>query len=223
MSIELAVAWASRTLRLPRAADDAARMFEQAARDGRPATLLVSDHLSNDGKGWLARWTGSEVVVVELSARDQVGLGLAPGTLCRHLEDVADCSLQTPTASWSLSDVVLEGSQLLRADQPLIGSCQVACEAHFQGSCEACAVRAEYFQPTLVRQVTGYSHFNGPLASNRHDYRFSFPPLVSQRNPLEINGTVVLFLQLVTARNWSRLEGLQAISNTTAVVVEMRS
>ena len=92
MSIELAVAWACRTLRIQQAADDAAHMFEQAARDDKRATILVSGQLSKDGKGWLARWTGSEVVVAELTQRQQAGLGLKPGAMSQHLERAVDSS-----------------------------------------------------------------------------------------------------------------------------------
>ena len=118
---------------------------------------------------------------------------------------------------------MLDGPRPLCADQPLIGSCQVACGDRFDESCEACAVRAEYFHPKFDRQLTGYSHFNGPLTSSRSRYPFSFSPLASQRNPVELDGTIVLFLQLVTARNWSCLDGLRAISNTAAIAVEIRS
>lgn len=214
MSIELAVAWASRTLRIQRAADDAAHLFEQAARGDKRATILVSGQLSKDGKGWLARWTGSEVVVAELTQRQQTGLGLKPGVMSQHLERVVDSSAPSLRHDWTLADVTFDADQV-RADQPLAGGCTVGFNGPHYDQLAACALRAEYFQPDFSRQVTGYWHFDEPIRPGRHAHRFSLPPP-------EVGGLVVVFLQLVTARDWRKLDGLRALSNTTAVVVDIR-
>jgi len=226
MSIELAVAWAARTLRFPRAAEDAAGMFELAAREGNRATLLVSDQLTKDRKGWLARWTGNEVVVVELPPHHQAGLGLRPRVMCRHLEGRAELALHPLSRRWTLSDVVIDDVQRVQFDRPILGSCRISGDGARHETLDACALRVEYFQPELQGQVTGYWHVDGPLSPDCREYRFSLPPLDSQqpdsrkRLPV-VKGSLVLFLQLVTADDWRNLAGLRAISNTTAVVVEM--
>jgi len=214
MSIELAVAWASRTLRIQQAADDAAHMFEQAARDDKRATILVSGQLSKDGKGWLARWTGSEVVVAELTQRQQAGLGLKPGAMSQHLERVIDSSAPSLRHDLTLADVTFDAGRV-QADQPLVGGCSVSFNGPRYDQLAACALRAEYFKPDFSRQVTGYWHFNEPIRPGRRDHRFSLPPP-------EVGGFVVLFLQMVTARDWRKLDGLHALSNTATVVVDIR-
>ena len=215
MSIELAVAWACRTLRIQQAADDAAHMFEQAARDDKRATILVSGQLSKDGKGWLARWTGSDVVVAELTQRQQAGLGLKPGAMSQHLERAVDSSAQSLLHDLTLADVTFDAGRA-RADQPLVGGCSVSFNSPRFDQLAACALRAEYFQPDFSRQVTGYWHFNEPIWPGHREHRFALPPS-------EVSGLVVVFLQIVTARDWQKLDGLRALSNTTAVVVEIKA
>lgn len=227
MSIELAVAWAVRTLRFPQAVQDAVEMFEQAARDGHQATLLVSDQLAKDRKGWLARWTGSEVVVVELPPRHQAGLGLQPGAMCRHAERRADLSPRPLIQRLTLSDVVIDDAELVQADRPLIGSCGISFDGVPYEALDGCALRVEYFQPEVPRQITGYWHLNGPIRSGRAEYRFSLPALVTQnpsagKQPPVVSGSLVLFLQMVSADDWRNLAGLRPLSNTTAALVEIQ-
>lgn len=214
MSIELAVAWVSRTLRIQQAADDAVHLFEQAARDDKRATILVSGQLSKDGKGWFARWTGSEVVVAELTQRQQAGLGLKPGVMSQHLERAVDPSVPSLRHDLTLADVRFDAERG-RVDQPLVGGCSVSFNGPRFDELATCALRAEYFQPDFSRQVTGYWHFNEPIRPGRREHRFSLPPP-------EVGGLTVLFLQIVTAHDWRKLDGLRALSNTAAVVVEIR-
>lgn len=228
MSIELAVAWAVRTLRFPQAVQDAVGMFEQAARDGHQATLLVSDQLTKDRKGWLARWTGSEVVVVELPPRHQAGLGLLPSAMCRHVEGRADLSPRPLIQRLTLSDVVIDDAELVQADRPLIGKCGISFDGASYETLDGCALRVEYFQPEVPRQITGYWHLNGPIGSGRAEHRFSLPPLITQKSdsgkqPPVVSGSLVLFLQMVTADDWRNLAGLRPVSNTTAALVELQA
>lgn len=228
MSIELVVAWAVRTLRFPQAVQDAVGMFEQAARDGHQATLLVSDQLTKDRKGWLARWTGNEVVVVELPPHHQAGLGLLPGVMCRHVEGRADLSPRPLIQRLTLSDVAVDDAKGVQADRPLVGSCSISFDGPPYEALDRCALRAEYFQPDLSGQVTGYWHLNGPIRSGRAEHRFSLPPLLtriteSRNQPPVVSGSLVLFLQMVTADDWRNLAGLRPVSNTTAALVEIQT
>jgi len=90
MSIEVAIAWARSKIRNPRAIADAVAFFEKADREVQRATLLLSDRLTRDRKGWLGRWTGHEFVAAELSPHHQRGLGIKAGAMCREPEEFAE-------------------------------------------------------------------------------------------------------------------------------------
>ena len=87
MSIELALLWANTNLREPKARDAVLQHFREAKAKNVEATLLVAPDLTIANRGYFARWTGRELVVVELSFRHQRRFGLAPGALYRMLAD----------------------------------------------------------------------------------------------------------------------------------------
>lgn len=218
MSINVAITWVKRQIRLRRAADDAVALLERARRDARPATMLLSGTLTRDRKGWLLRWTGHEFVAAELSRSALSGLGVTDGALCRQLEQARD-QVHPHVQCITLSHVEIEGAGL-RADAPIGGRCRVVVDDAFQAPRRNCILRCEFFRPDLRRSVTGYWHLDAPLRPGSQELKFRFPPLESDKNRGQ--GTVALFLQLLTAEELTSLSGIREISNTAIALVELR-
>jgi hypothetical protein len=221
MSIDIAIAWAKKTIRSPGAIEDAVGMFQQAARDGEQATLLLSGALTRDRKGWIVRWTGREFVAAELSPASQAGLGMIDGAICRQFEKPVDneCS----HARCSMLDKIQIDDACIRSDAPIAGRCTVVVDEASPAPGRNCALRCEFYRPDLRRPVTGYWNIDAPLLPGPQELNFRFSPLESAKNPGAITGTLVLFLQMVSAERWTPpVTGLREISNTAVALIELR-
>ena len=141
--------------------------------------------------------------------------------MCRQLDKLADERL--PHAQYlTLSGAEIDGSPL-RSDQPIVGRYRVTIDDPTTKSPRNCALRCEFYRPDLRRAVTGYSHLDEPLHPGNHQLEFKLSPLESAKNPGTIKGTLVLFLQMVTAEQWSSpVTELREISNTAVALIELR-
>lgn len=220
MSVDVAITWAKRKIRSQRAADDAVAMFQQAGREHQRATLLLSGTLTRDRKGWIGRWTGHEFVAAQLSPSAQAGLGMTEGAMCRQLEKLAD--EERPQAQClTLSQITIDDARI-RSDKPIVGRCTVVLDDPSKLAGRNCALRCAFFRPDLRRSVTCYWHLDAPLRPGSQELEFRFPPLVSAKNPGPIDGTLALFLQMVTAERLSQITEICEISNTAIALVELR-
>lgn len=217
MSLQLAIAWIERELRFAAARTGARRLLQQAAAAGAEASLIAAPELTTSGKCLLARWTGYELVVVELTEAQQRGLGLEASQLIQ-CEDRPGLPPDLPPQQQTSLDRV----RLIRAThscrQPMEGICSVKLDQGTGLPIEKCALRVKYFSPEMPSAITHYWHLNYPLMSSG-DLRFSLPPF-AQNELTPLVRTIVLFCQLVTAADWTRPAGCQPISNTLAVVTE---
>lgn len=222
MSLSLAKFWVNATVGEPAARDDALRLLDQAAAKGCEATLIAGPRLVKHGKCFLGRWDGRELVVRELSKTQQQDWSIQPTGLFQQLEPVG-----LPQAKFSSEPLVsLTVSHVERADghdgwTPLSGTCVVENTAA-HSVIRNVALRAEYFRPDLDRQVTHMWYAEADLHSDRTTLQFQFSPLLSDNNPHICPGTLVVFLQLFTAVDWSKLVGCRRISNVADTIIRLR-
>ncbi len=223
MSIEIAKAWSNRSLCSAGARRDVAQFLDQAAAVGGQATLLVTSEVMTGDKGCLARWTGDELVVVELSASQELSLGLPPRSVSKLLEPRPLRTHLPPERLVTLGDVRIDGEAPYDGRQPLTGICSVTFEAGASQAAGDCALQVQYVHGGLHRQITGYWYPSAPLQSWQRELRFTFSPLISSRNPLALRGTLFLFFQLFSARDWRTQAGCKSVSNVAVAAVNMCS
>ena len=222
MSLSLAKFWVNATVGEPAARDDALRLLEQAAAEGCEATLIAGPQLVKNGKCYLGRWDGRELVLRELSKTQQQDWSIEPRGLFRQLEPVA-----LPQAKFSSEPLVsLTVSHVERADghdgwTPLSGTSVVENTSDHSVILNV-ALRAEHFRPDLGRQVTHMWYAQDDLHSGRTMLQFQFSPLLSNQNPHICHGTLVVFFQLFTADDWSKPAGCRRISNVADTIIRLR-
>lgn len=219
MSLKLAQAWVAAAFRGLPSAQDAMNLFEKAAEEGVEATLVTAPELTNNGKCCLAHWTGHELVLLELSARQQQAFGIESNTMIQELEPQAQPRELPPIRHVALSAVRFDECVQHDVLQPLTGVFTYEMNDAMTGPALRCALRVRYYHPRRQYRVTGYSHVN--LSPPQGKLPFSFDPLASARNPDPPRGPVVLFFQLVAAQSWTVLTTCQRISNIVARVIEV--
>jgi hypothetical protein len=222
VSLETAKKWIGQTIGNPAAQDEAASLLEQATANARHATLLVAPELTKNHRSYLARWTGREFIVVELSSAQQAGLGVVPKGLMRDLHGPArDCELQGK--SWmTLRDVQITSGDYLDKRQSLTGTCRYEFDGDQASPIPRVALRVQYFHPRFIRDLTCFSHLERPLTPPSGELRFSFPPFVAEAAQDVEQGWLVLYFQLLTAARWQTMSEVQPISNITARLMELR-
>ena len=222
MSLSLAKSWVNATVGVPAARDDALRFLDQAAAEGCEATLIAGPKLVKNGKCFLGRWDGRELVVRELSKTQQQDWSIGHRSLFRQLERVG-----LPHAKFSSEPLVsLTVSHVERADEhdgwtPLLGTCVVENTAA-HSVIRNVALRAEYFRPDLDRQVTHMWYAEADLHSDRTTLQFQFSPLLCDNNPHICHGTLVVYVQLFTADDWSKPIDCRRISNVADTIIRLR-
>jgi hypothetical protein len=222
MSLETAISWIGQTIGNPVAQNDAASLLEQATASSRHATLLVAPELTKNHRSYLARWTGCEFIVVELSKSQQAGLGVVPKGLMRDLHGPArDCELQGK--SWiSLQDLQITSSHCLDKRQSLTGTCRYEFDGDHNSAIPGVAFRVQYFHPIFSCNLIGFFHVDRSLAPPGGQLHFSFPPLAAGAVHNVGSGWIVLYFQLLVAAKWQTQTGVQPISNITARLIELR-
>jgi hypothetical protein len=217
MSLKLAQSWVVAAFRGLQSALDAMNLFEKADADGVDATLIAAPELMNNGKCCLAHWTGQELVVLELSPRQQQAFGIEPGTMVQEL--APEPRELPPIRHVNLTDVRIDDRLEHDGRRPLTGVFTYEMNDPASGPAFRCALRMKYFHPRMMCRDTGYSH--GNLAPPRGELPFSFDPLASPHNPDPSQGPLVVFYQLVSAQNWTMLTTFQRISNVVGRVIEV--
>lgn len=222
MSLSLAKFWVNATISEPAARDDALQLLDQAAAEGCEATLIAGPQLVKNGKCFLGRWDGRELVLRELSKTQQQDWSIEPRGLFRQLESAA-----LPKAKFSSEPLVsLTVSHSEHADghdgwTPLSGTCIIE-NAAAHSVIQNVALRAEYFRPDLRRQVTQMWYSENDLHSGRTMVQFQFSPLLSAKNPHACHGAVVVYFQLFTADDWFKPVGCRCISNVADTIIRLR-
>jgi hypothetical protein len=219
MSLKLAQTWIVAAFRDLHSALDAMKLFDNAATEGVDATLIVAPELTNNGKCSLAHWTGQELVVLELSPRQQRAFGIEPGTMVQDLALLQEPRELPPIRHVNLSDVQIDNRLEHDGRKPLTGVFAYETNEAASGPALRCALRVKYFHPRMMCAGIGYSH--GNLVPPRGELPFSFDPLVSAHNHDPSRGPLVVFFQLVSAQSWTVLTTFQRISNIAARVIEV--
>ena len=223
MSLSLARTWVNATVGQPAARADALSLLAEAASQGVHGTLIVGPRLSTTGRCFLARWDGRELVVLELTDAQQRDWSVDPQGLFQQLEPPA-----LPKGAFCTENLVsltvtnIEGAADHDGSTPLCGTCIAEFEPAAFHVIHNCALRAEYFRPDLPRQVTSMWYSNQDLSSARVDLHFRFSPLFSRNNPQTCNGSLVVFLQLFTADDWTKKSGCRRISNVADTVIMLK-
>ena len=222
MSLSLAKTWVNATVRQPAARADALRLLDRAASQSVEGTLIVGPRLSTTGKCFLGRWDGRELVVLELTDAQQQDWSVDPQGLFQQLEPPALPGTAFSTENLvSLTVAAVENVGAHDGWTPLAGTCVAEFETAPYQEIRNCALRAEYFRPDLPRQVTSMWYSQQDLNSARVDLHFQFSPLFSKNNPQTCHGTLVVFLQLFTADDWSNTSGCRRISNVADMVITL--
>lgn len=221
MPTDIAKVWANRMLTSPGAIRDVEQLIDEAVAFDAQATLIVAPELMTNGKGCLVRWTGNELVVVELTAEQQRSLGVLPAGLSKILEPRPVNSLFPPVQSVTLADMQIDNAERHDGHQRLTGTCTCSFDDAQTYPLTSCALQVQYVRPDLACQLTSYQHFNAPLIPPRCELRFSFSPIFSKFNPVVVHKTVVLFLQLLIAQDWRSLSGCRCVSNAAAATINL--
>ncbi|HVC94914.1 MAG TPA: hypothetical protein VND64_14560 [Pirellulales bacterium] len=220
MSVELAKTWVERMFCSAGARREASQLLNKAAAEGSQATLVAgSDVMAND-KACMARWTGSELVVVELSARQQANMALTPTTMFMGLEPRPLVWELPPEPLVTLHDAQFDPGEPHDCRQPLSGICRFTFDASKRMPADSCALQAQYVHPHLP-QTTSYSNPKRTFDSLEAELRFSFRPLFSAPRPVILHGTLFIYFQLFTARDWRTNAGAKCVSNVTVAAVEL--
>ena len=221
MSRKLASEWLCSNIRFLQAALHAEDLFDEAEANGVDATIIAAPELTENGRCCLARWMRDEMMVLHLSPEHQRSLGVQPGSLYRELGPPGPrCAL--PNANClSLSRIKIDRADRYDGRSSMSGHCNFEFDDPASKPISSCALQVQYFRPDLPRQVTGYWYPNSPLVPPKGTLHFSYDPLFSETNPGNITGTMVVFLQLLTGRDWTSLKGCQRVSNIAASVIEL--
>jgi hypothetical protein len=215
--------WIQKMVGPPAAREDALRHFEQATAQQAEATLIVGSQLSTSGKCYLARWDGLELVVLELDRSMQADWRVNPRGLHLqlHLPEVPLLAEPASMAPGSLTDVRID-VPVHNAWTPLTGTCRFEMDAVSHPTCGSPALRLQYYRPDLPRRVTVMWYADSFLPEAGGELRFQFPPLFSAKNPQPIQGGLVLFLQLLTAADWSAWRDCRKASNVAATIIRIQ-
>jgi hypothetical protein len=221
MSLSLANLWIQQSIRSRAARDEAWQLLASATRDGIDGTLIVGPKLSVNGRCYLARWDGEELVVLELTDQQQSswnvqprglyrelhGSGMPmPGLVSERLVTLAFIRLDTPTYdAWA----------------PLSGACRVQIERPGPLRLENLAIRAKYFRPGMKSSVTAMSYTSALLVAPGGEMKFQFPPLISPHQPYPASGPLLIFLQLFSADDWVAVSGCRKISNILPAMIQL--
>jgi hypothetical protein len=221
MPSDLAKVWASRMLRSPGARRDIEQLFDEAAAIGAQATLIAAPELMTNGKGCMVRWTGNDLVVVELSAAQQRSLGVVPAGLWKTYEPRPMKTSFSSVQLVTVGDVRIDNAERHDGFQPLTGTCTCSFDGAQTEALRSFALEAQYVRPDFARPIATLQFFDAPLIPPHGELRFSYPPMFSPKNPVVVHGAVVLFLQLVTANDWRTQLGCQCISNSVAATINL--
>ncbi|HQU45074.1 MAG: hypothetical protein B7Z73_14025 [Planctomycetia bacterium 21-64-5] len=222
MSLEIAKIWARSAFRHPDACNDAEGLFLQAAELGVQATLTAARELTTNGQPCLARWTGAELVVLQLSPSQAESFRIRTGTLLRQIEANTPASEPAGECQLTLCDVRFDDPDPHDGRQPIKGRYRLISDDAGYIQAESAALRSYFFRPDLNGGITGYSYVESSLLPPECELTFSFNPLFLPHAPLPPQGMWVLFLQLVRAHVWGRpSEGCTALSNIAGVVVDL--
>lgn len=222
-SINLPTLWASRTIRRPSTEGMVARTLNNAMQSEARAIVLLSDSETKDGKGWLVRCARGEFLCLELSPRHLAGLGKKGGGVCTVIGTSPDHPIDQQVISLGLSEVSVETPERLRADRSTVGYCRIEHRSSSLDILENAALRAEYFHPELLSRISVYSKFREPIQPGDSWRRFKLPSIVSEWTCKAPQGTFVIFFQVVTALDWADLNSVYPISNTSAMIIKLRS
>jgi len=210
------------SIRFPQAAWDVEDLFNKAEAQGVDATIIAAPELTTNGRGCVARWTGDEMIVLELSPKQLSGFGIQPGMLVREIS--------SPGPGWelphayrvSLSDIKIDRADQIDAHSPLTGQCIYEYDDPADEFISASGLQIRYFRPDLNRQVPEYWYpIDSPFVPLKGTFQFSYPPLFSDTDTKSLKGTMVVFFQLLTGRDWHSVKGCRRVSNIAASVVEL--
>jgi len=200
---------------------DIADLFEKAAAQKVEATALIGSDLTERGKGYLVRWTGHELVVMELTRGQQKGMNLPANGLLRQLEPQSPGSELPSLEVLSLTEIRLESPDVYDGAEPLNGNCQFRFDEDQFGIMHPCSLRVRYFKPDIDRTITAFWHAEGPLAHPGGRLAFTFTPLFTPNCGPFVPGPLALFFQLLLCRDQRTMDECQPISNVAAAMVEL--
>ena len=222
MSLSLANTWVRTAIRHPGAQADALRLLDRAAASNSEATLIAGCELTTNGRTYLGRWDGRELVVLELPTGLQRIWGIDPQALVQQMEAPAIATpILTSEPVVTISNARVDERPWYSGDTALLGTCRYEFDGPKVQIMLGCALRAEYFRPNLPHQNTAMWYLDEPLWELRGSLHFGFPPPLAG-NRMELAGTVLLFLQMFDSDDWAKNVGTRRVSNVTPVLATLR-
>jgi hypothetical protein len=221
MSLALARTWIEKMIRQPNARADALGLFQRSAAESVDGTLIVGPRLSTNGKCYLARWDSEEFVVLELDEDVQAAWKVDPKALFRELHGAETSMLDVVTNRlMSISDIRFD-SAVHDSWTPLSGRLRIEGPPASRAITNL-AVRAKYFRPDLPRSIETMWYPESQAMETSGELRFRFPAAFSEKNPCQLNGPLVVFLQMFAAADWVRVSKCQKVSNVASAIVRIR-
>lgn len=222
MSFELACAWVKKLIRHPPPRKEALNLLQRAFAEQQDATLIVGSNLTTNGKCYLSRWTGFELLAIELSDHHQSSMAIERGTLFCQLAGHRDAQELPPEQYISVTDFWIRDIHSTDATRSVSGQYQYSFDDPTFNGISSGALCVEYFRPDLRRRILQYHYHEGPIIAPRDTLKFQFGLLNKLSCHENLQGTVVLFLQMFRADNWTTRKGVQAISNVASKFIEIQ-
>ena len=220
MSLSIARSWVRKAIRPDAVQKQALALLDRAHAEGVEATMIVGKNVATSRRCYVARCTRREVIVLELPESLQATFQVIPNGLFQHLPTLTtECA---PCEPWvEIREAHIEP---VPGDDPKVewsGTCNYEIRTGDERVLNRCALCAEYFRPDMRRDIKAWWYFDQIYVKPSGQLSFRFPRFESFGNSVGVVGPTILFLQLFTAANWARKQGVQKISNEVGVIADV--
>jgi hypothetical protein len=220
MANPLIVAWVQNAIEHEPAVVDAIEYFDKAELQPYETSLLVASGLTRSGQGYIARWTGRELVILPLTQDEQANFGLSDfdmRTIMHHLPVTGEIPLMQ---SIGLSDLQINQAEKHDPKSYLTGTVRYSFDDENAVPLQACALRIEYCSTEIALPVYQFWYPSGALIPPEGEFNFSFNPIPGP-HPTNPTAAIAVFLRLLVADNFHNLDGSKCISNLTGAIIQL--
>lgn len=211
--------WLESALKFPPALKDALRFFEDSAGVAQEHSILVSSDITKAKHGYLARWTGSELLVLPLNKIQQRDFGLQGYKMKTERHHLPFYGAVPHQPMVGLSEFQFTAAEH-QPQNPLTGTVQLTFDDASTPPLSTSALRMEYYSPVLQHSL--FQHIYPPGSVQPGKLAFRFPPLAQTLpNPYPWT-TVAVYCRLLVAENYQTYAGAQSIGNLVGGLVKLK-
>jgi hypothetical protein len=162
--------WLESALKFPPALKDALRFFEDSAGVAQEHSILVSSDITKAKHGYIARWTGSELLVLPLSKIQQRDFGLRGYEMKTVRHQLPAYGAVTHKPLVGLSEFQF---QLIEhhAQNALNGTVQLTFDNSTTSPLSTCALGVEYYSPAVQIPLFQYFYPSGRVLPGKLPFR----------------------------------------------------